>query len=302
MMRNLFCVTLLVAIATVTSGCANGLWPPRDYNTQWYVLYHQPVALFWSPEEAYAGKRGWLALPFAADRSSSWESFPWVMPDLLGPPERPAVQYGPYKAIRGENIALLLDLTDRPIWAGTWIVPSRVNGKVVSLYLLTAYGGEVAGEAPMCHIGRLDFGNSIHTWEDHVDSYVLVDSGVCPWVFDVDGDGTDELLVIQPQVGSSYANVSQIPWVACLYALRLVHSYIPEEVMKQEALKLSPGYREAIAEARVPLKVAPVWVEAKSVVTPDRGLAIYEHKDGKRTQVATILRNPGNGEWRVVQP
>jgi len=196
------CVLFLILGSLIGCGATKDKW--SYYRYQWARLQLSPVEMLCRPgalESIYDGHdpegddpRNWIR---NGQRNLEYENR-----HGFNPVSSEIKKYGPYTAILddavvdGDAMALLLDESGRAIWAGEWIIPAKVKGKVTSLYLIRSLWGSSAHGPTLCSILHLSFAAPIHACEG-IGSVYLSYGPTANWVTDINTDGTDELIVVE---------------------------------------------------------------------------------------------------------
>ena len=302
-LRNARCTWWSLGVLLL-AGCGT---PARDvFERQCHVLRNQPVSALRMPADA-----AFLDLAHSA-------RCPGACSDLSPRPSRleiagervKRVVFGPYTAVMTSRAALLLGNDDRPVWAGTIIVPARIEGVVASLFLFSDYPEGSCEDGGIYHIGRLDFRQAVHTYEPLADGYVPFDLDAhkgrrCRWLFDVNGDGTDELLVISPSVRRSLAAAKDLGWQAILYEARPLAW--PYACCARASATVPQPYYGLRHAAVVPIGVAAMAVTATLDTERGRRLVLAERSEvwpdgeagSKILRQVQICQRSGSREWLV---
>jgi len=162
-----------ILLTIAVPACGHRLSDSEWYDQQWLMLTRGPSVRF-----------------AAVETRRTYSAY--------GGPFDERCYYGPFEVIRGWGKAIVLDQRGQPAWAGTWVLPARVGGKVGALLLLrTGYWWDLRDMGLPFEVDRLSFGDGPPRLEPvFTHSYVKFDWDQrtnCPWVVDIDADGTDEL-------------------------------------------------------------------------------------------------------------
>ena len=175
-------------VVVAVGGCADRVDSER-YLRQWYMMTCSPL-------QASHGE----AEPTEAPRE-----FHYAVPtEDMGLRFSSVTSYGPWRVLRAPGQALLLDPTGKAVWAGTWVLPARENGRLARLVLMKGMGvGVVYDCGEMYDVQYLDIRQK--DWKSHALTGWQMAFMAPPfvpeltWVRDIDGDGTDEILYTIPQ-------------------------------------------------------------------------------------------------------
>lgn len=272
---NIKLTTILVATITIIHGCGPAELSSDKYRKLWYVMKNQPIDLYFAhgvvtegPERSF-DPNNHLSVPFEKE-----------------------FHYGQYRVLTAPGQALLLDKSDRAIWAGSWVIPARVNGKIGSFILLDGCKSEYANwhEGAMYFMSRLDFSSDVHTYENIGDCYfhpesltggsLTADRRSC--VVDIDNDGYDEVVALIPNRLSPYSGVQKSTWTLAIFGQTKYWKdewkddswdEDEDEGLWSETLEF---YRATFMSQRFGLEVpcGPFCVAIDLRTTPKRGLVV----------------------------
>ena len=225
-MRAVVMMVLCGGCVTAVTGCGRGkAHDDLYYRRQWFLLRNQPIrfcmgraAGTWPPRDEQA----------------------IVDDDLDTVPFKESRQVFGYRILSAPAQALLLDRVGTPIWAGSWAVIGRA-GEGKNLFLFEAYPGESPMHGALYDVWQLAFGDDGEVLRFGVVAHGYVpwdgfgtptELGMvgysaaqshpaderAPWLDDIDGDGYDELVIVAPNTGPTYAERASIHWELILIA------------------------------------------------------------------------------------
>ena len=266
---NAFRIALAPLAGLALASCA----APHDlhsrfYQEQWLTLRHGDLAFLPGPPGM-----GYAERPRALE---DW-----------GGPFQQRYRYGPYEVLTRSGGALLLDSQGRAVWAGEWIIPSRIEGKIANLFLLRAIMfADLHNRGIIFEIASVEFASGRHHFHRFAGlGYVPIawdDPANCPWVIDIDGDGTDELLVAM--------DGSDVNWFGCEKHECLLDVQQFEEDAEHGWWTLGGG-------VTMPLHHSPGNVVVRLSESPARCLKVYEYQEDKL--LGTIASDAESGRFVV---
>jgi hypothetical protein len=252
---------LVVQVLLFLSGCAARPVGSAYYQEQWVIMR--------------AGKVAFLSdlVPGVRRCAENW-----------GGPFENRKSVGPYQILSRPGAALLLDARGEPIWAGTYAIPLRVDGRLGCVLLLSApLWEDLRDRGVPFDIDCLCFARARHELVNiAIAAYIPVNRDDCrtsPWVFDLDGDGTDEFLLAD----TDGIDVDGVQY-SCELAL--------------VGWGRNPGWHEGGEErtaiVRLGVKCTPGDIEVALLFSPQRKLDIfYNDPTGKRVHAGTVTADQG---------
>ncbi len=218
----------------------------------------------------------------------------------LGPSFRTREAYGPYQVLRGPGMALLLDKSGRPLWAGEWALPCRIRNKVESLLLLSAGSYQTSTNGGEVSVLRLYFGSDTPGLE------LLGFPSYHPslaYAFDIDGDGTDEMLLVEHTKCPHGAEVTfRIASLDLRPERYRTHSVIPE--LAPPKPRDPARHMETFDVFTLSGADADAYVKWRLVDSPTRELRFQIERRGddestpaRMETLGTLSRQPNTAKW-----
>ncbi len=209
------------------------------------------------------------------------------------------LRFGSYSVLQRPARALLFH-EGVPVWAGEHVLPLRTKGRVYALCLLTAMPQESRRHIsavfdPLWILPDVPDSSGITPRiTNAVPAYIRVRK--CDnWMTDIDGDGTDELVVLEPMgmdgSWTPFSCLTKVRWVLCLYGKRTGGSLPPPN---------------KLLEVPLPFGVMGGHLTLKRQTEPQRGLVVW---DGSVPDVSvesprrlgTIMHAPKTEKWKFVE-
>ncbi len=261
----------------------------KDWVRVWYHMRYSPIL----GEDMYTAGRLWRK---AYQQTVDDEDCPLEdETDYDAFTER--VQFGSYSILRGTKRALLFH-EGVPVWAGDYVLPLRASGRVNALCLLTVMPLEQQSAFAMYTRIWLSFdahegcGIPRKAW------------AICPgymkvwrngWLSDIDGDGTDELVGLEPKERdlsyTTFSNLTETRWVLCLYG------------DLENPMEPPPN---TLLVVPLPVGVVGCQISLKPQAEPHRGLVVWDGSVRGRSEesprrLGTIIRDPNTAKWTFVK-
>jgi hypothetical protein len=211
--------------------------------------------------------------------------------------------YGRFTAVTAYSQALLLDGNKQPIWAGNWIVALRVQGRVTGLLLLKELLGDPS-EVALYQIGWLSLDPVRPVFYPTEITHAYVNGGALyrgggDWITDIDGDGTDEVVTVEPEDLLGAANPG---WRLYVYRWGMpahIWGMTSQSALfgpREPSAWETPGIQRAV---HMILPGGPSEVRVRRGTGTLKCLEVFRDVDGVSVSLARILCDKVGEEWIV---
>lgn len=314
MKKTMLILSIASTSIVIVSGCGNREPPSVDYVQMWLSLYYSPLEK--QASSAYmdiqAGKTPSIGMSKQFDRKDV---------------------YGKFTLLTTRGAALLLDSNGQGLWAGDWAIPVRFEGKVAGLLLLKARSGEpwyglmfytlwmALENAEPYRWATIPtdgpYPKSIKLPSPKIHCAVLgevavtVSDTMTPSVLDIDGDGSDEIIIVSPEIEETLASHTTLQWAVELYSLTSSNPEHEIPLFEEDANKNRDcNSKAASTSSKATMRLdnvltIPTDVEASAVSwKPGNAkgtLDVYCWKDDKSHLLGTFCKDTQNGNWKFMK-